>query len=402
MTLALRPYQIEGRDFLASRRFALLADEMRVGKTPQAILAAHKLGLQKILVVCPAIAVQHWDREFVKWYDMAGTAMLPLTTVLSYDKAKLLAAELTARRWDLVIVDECHYAKNPDTQRTKLIYGKNGLGWHTDRMWALSGTPATKHAGELWAMLYAFGVVGMNYGEFLRRYCIMQPFTLKVIGTKPAMVPELRALLAQVMLRRTRRQVAPEMPAIGFEFLPVTIDKDLPPPGVDYEALTSDDFTPEVRQAVALAKVPQLADEIAFAIANGLLQQTVVFGYHRTPLHAMFDQLTRRGIHSATITGETPAGQRQFVQDEFRAGRLEVVLGNIIAAGTAIDLSSASHGYFLELDWLPANNAQAANRLVSMDKAESVTFDVVTMPGSVDDKINRILLRRSAELCKLL
>ena len=55
--LTLRPYQEVGRDFLAARRHALLADEMRVGKTPQAILAAEKVGAQRTLVVCPAIAV---------------------------------------------------------------------------------------------------------------------------------------------------------------------------------------------------------------------------------------------------------------------------------------------------------------------------------------------------------
>ncbi len=193
------------------------------------------------------------------------------------------------------------------------------------------------------------------------------------------------------------------MPAIGFEFLPVAIDTDLPaPPGMNYELLTSDDFLPEVRQAVAMAKIPALADEIVFALDNGLLKQTVVFGYHTEPLHALCEEFERLGVSFGLITGATSSAVRELIQDDFRNGRREVVVGNIIAAGTAIDLSAASHGYFLELDWLPANNAQAANRLVSMDKAEPVTFDVVTMLGSVDDKINRILLRRSAELCKLL
>ena len=64
MTLALRPYQEIGRDFLAARRHALLADAMRVGKTPQAILAAAKLSASKAIVVCPAIAVPQWRAEW--------------------------------------------------------------------------------------------------------------------------------------------------------------------------------------------------------------------------------------------------------------------------------------------------------------------------------------------------
>jgi hypothetical protein len=54
------------------------------------------------------------------------------------------------------------------------------------------------------------------------------------------------------------------------------------------------------------------------------------------------------------------------------------------------------------LDWVPGNNAQAANRLISMEKEEKVTFDVVTWPGSTDDRVQKILLRRVAELSKLI
>ena len=65
--MELRPYQIVGRDFLLSHSRALLADEMRVGKTPQAILAAAAAGGSS-LVVCPAIAVSQWRREWQRWW----------------------------------------------------------------------------------------------------------------------------------------------------------------------------------------------------------------------------------------------------------------------------------------------------------------------------------------------
>ena len=65
--LTPRPYQIEGRDWLAGKRFALLADEMRVGKTPTAILAANKVKAENVIIVAPAIAVPHWEKELDKW-----------------------------------------------------------------------------------------------------------------------------------------------------------------------------------------------------------------------------------------------------------------------------------------------------------------------------------------------
>lgn len=399
--MILRPYQEIGRDFLAARKFALLADEMRVGKTPQAILAAQKIGVDSMLVVCPAIACEHWKREITKWY--IGPPMLRIS-VLSYDRAKLQKDELLAQYWDLVIVDECHFAKNPSAQRTKLIYGKDGLAWHTDRMWVLSGTPAPKHAAELWPMLRCFGITTLDYDQFTRRYCDVD-WTGVICGTKVARIPELKEILTTVMLRRKRSEVAPEMPAIDFQFLAVdpVSRVDLPIEG-DIETIIdtlSSETLREDRIAVAKAKALPLVENIAFALDNELLKRTVVFGWHIEPLAEVCIGLRARNIAAELMTGKTDQNRRTAIQASFTHGRTQVIVANILAAGTAIDLSAASHGYFLELDWVPGNNVQAANRLISMDKTEAVTFDITTWPGSADDRVQRILLRRSQELAKL-
>jgi SWI/SNF-related matrix-associated actin-dependent regulator of chromatin subfamily A-like protein 1 len=406
VTVTPRPYQLVGRDFLASRRHALLADEMRVGKTPQAILAAAKIGANRPLVICPAIAVEHWRREFVKWWP-AKQQPLFSPVIMSYDRAKMEAEVLLANRWPVTIVDECHYAKNPDAQRTKLIYGKNGLGWVSDKLWALSATPATKHAGELWAMLRAFGVTKLDYERFAQYYCDgYYDRGFRITGTKVSRIPELRHLLSKVMLRRTRREVAPEVPPIDFQFLEFTRDPSLDlsvPDGSPLETWLeqNQDFDREDRIAVASAKAHQLAEEIIFSLENDMLKQTVVFGWHREPLGILAQLLSAKSIKVEMLTGATPTAARTMIQDDFRAGKVQVIVANIAAAGTAIDLSAASHGYFLELDWVPGNNVQAANRLVSLQKAEGVTFDVVTWPGTTDDKVQRILLRRASELAKI-
>jgi SNF2 family DNA or RNA helicase len=404
-----RPYQIVGRDFLASRRHALLADEMRVGKTPQAILAAEKLSVKSIIVVCPAIATTHWLREFDKWWcDGAYQNPKPsLLSVISYDRFRRYSTQYLSQRWDLAIVDEAHFAKNPEAQRTQLIYGKGGLGWVSDRMWALSGTPAPKHAGELYPMLKAFGVVGMTYSQFVSRYCTLS-WDRKITGTNTYRIPELKELLAKVMLRRTRKEVAPDMPAIGFEFLevdPVSRADLTVPAGLDDEQLLAYlDRSPADRQdrvEVAKAKALPLVENVCFAIENRLLKQTVVFGWHIEALEMVLAGLRARGISAALLNGGTAARERQEIQDDFRKGLLQAVVANIQAAGTAIDLSAASHGFFLELWWVGSDNLQAANRLVSMQKDEPVTFDIVTWPGSIDDRVQRVLLRRARELNQL-
>jgi len=410
-----RPYQITGRDFLAARSRALLADEMRVGKTPQAILAAEeKFGGGDVLVLCPAIAVPHWHREWDKW---APDSQITLD-VMSFDRARNMwnAGTLQPRRYDVMIVDEAHFCKNPEAQRTKMVYGKGGLGYQVGAIWALSGTPATKHAGELWPMLRAFGATNMDYDAFVDRYCSYWWHKTRreriIKGTREDKVSELRELLKPIMLRRTRAEVAPDMPEIDFQFLEIAPQPfDLPDimsKGMTDEMLLAaiggrNDLFPNDRQQVALQKIGPLAEEIAFAIENDLLKQTVVFGWHVEPLQQLMWMLNRRyNISAECITGQTSAKRREDVQDSFLAGKTQVVCANIVAAGTAIDLSAASHAYFLELDWVPGNNAQAASRLVSVTKKEKVTVDVVSWPGSVDERVQRVLTQRVRELSQLL
>jgi SNF2 family DNA or RNA helicase len=418
--LTPRPYQLVGRDFLAARSRALLADQMRVGKTPQAILALDKLALDKVLVVCPAVACEHWRREFAKWgtqpraVAVLGPDYPPASvgvTIASYDRARLARDALCAARWDALILDECHYAKNPSSQRTRLVYGPQGLGWHADRIWSLSGTPATKHAGELWPMLRAFGIVGMTYDEFTSRYCWFKNVG-KIGGTKESMIPELRALLARCMLRRTRKDVAPDLPPIGFDYLEVVpTGVQLPTAGIPADASPEDLLEyleersatmAEFRSACASAKAPPLAAAVHDDLEAGLITQTVIFGHHVDPLEWIAASLRRRGWRAEVVNGSTSNRDRVRIQDAFRAGTVDVICGNIQAAGTAIDLSSARHGYFLELDWLPANNAQAASRLVSLDKTDPVTFDVATWMGSADEAVQSVLMRRSRELARLI
>jgi multidrug efflux pump subunit AcrA (membrane-fusion protein) len=157
----------------------------------------------------------------------------------------------------------------------------------------------------------------------------------------------------------------------------------------------------ELRNVTALAKANPLADAITEDIRGGLLKQTVVFGWHVKALDAILERLCDANISAALLTGATTPKQRERIQTDFANGFIQVVVANIVTAGTAIDLSAAEHGYFLELDWVPSNNAQASNRIVSLMKNRKVSFDIATIPGSVDELIQRALRKKTQELRQL-
>ncbi len=399
MGLIARPYQREGCDFLAGRSHAMLADEMRVGKTPQAIMAADKVEARRILVVCPAIATEHWRSEFARWspnrppaYVLGVDKNAPPecfngVVIASYDRARKAWEQLGQQSWDVFIPDEAHFAKNPLAARTKMVYGKTGLGWKSKHIWPLTGTPAPNHVGELWPMLRAFGGTELSYGEFVKHYCYVDAEG-RIRGNRPERLASARDLVRPFIKRRTRAMVAPEVPEIGIaelEFEPATVD-------LATEELESVDR--ENRIEVAKAKAIQLAGEIRECFEGNCYAQTVVFGVHLEPLADLEVLLRQAGITAASITGKTSSGDRQRIQAMFAMGTLQVLLGQVLACGTAIDLSYARHGYMLELDFVPANNEQAMSRLVNVALPDKVTFDVCSWPGTVDNAVQRVLLRK--------
>lgn len=404
--LTPRPYQLTGRDFLAARHRALLADGMRVGKTGQAILAAHKLGAQTILVCTPAIAVEQWEESIEAWWP---SGPLPRVKALSWDAARRKWAQGWRGAVDVFIADEAHFAANPEAARTHMVYGYDGLGKMAGALWSLSGTPAPRHAGQLYPMLANFGIVACTYEEFLRAYCYPKAggWIEGVGGTREDAIPELRALLEPVMLRRTVWDVCPDMPEVRYDRLDVAgqaphyVASWVPPGDVTAWIEASSAGMHELRIQTALAKVPAVVDRIRDLCDTDLVGSLVVVGFHQQPLEELAFRLENAGITAAVLNGKTPRGARHKIQQALRDGSLQVVCANITTAGTAIDLSTARRGIALELDWVHSSNAQFAMRLVALDRMDQVTWEIATLPGSFDERIQAVLMRRARELNKL-
>lgn len=410
----LNPWQIEGAAWLATKRHALLADEMRVGKTLAALEGARILACQSILVVCPAVARYNWARNIKEHLDLDAQILLrradKLTApvcITSYDLAAGPAKDL----WELTILDESHYLRRCEAGRTQLVLGKNGLIHRSVRTWFLSGTPAVNHYGELWQMLYVCGLYPAGYEEFLREFCIVfqGPYGTQIRGSKNH--EKLKELMAGFMLRRKFAEIAPQLPPIELSDYTIEMPRDAGP--FDCPALRDALNAPDpmaalemqapavatLRRYIGLAKVNQVAELVRGELDENS-DKIVLFTYHREVLEGLKRALA--GFSPVSVAGgDAPAQRERAVQLFSTDPRCRVFIGQIIAAGTAIDLSVASNALFVESSWVPGENAQAAMRLQNINQSRKVTARFIGMAGSIDEQIQRVVRRKTRDLSNL-
>lgn len=454
--LALKDYQEVAVPFLTARRHALLADEMGAGKTAPTIAAADTLGARNILVLGPGGARINWAEEFQKFspFDrdcavlLDGKARPAPLTVCSYDLLRnpKLRAALMAVDWDVLVLDEAHYLKSPGAKRTKYVYGRRcdgleGLAAKARHVWRLTGTPAPNHADELWTHLHSAGLYEGKWDAFVQEFCTgyTSDYGFKITGVKNT--DKLRALLAGFMLRRKKDEVM-TLPPITFSTeylqagevdLKVFFGKQvLGSPG--RETLLRQELDAVNRgltAAVETASRAHAPDVAIMGVLNGMLGSTsslrryaglslvasylarvkpelesgeidklVVFAHHKEVIEALRWGFADYGvgvIHGGTSPKRRAAAIRYF---STRApGR--VLVCQLQAAGTAINLTAACRLDFVELSWVPGENAQAAMRIhrVGQDKPCHVRY--FCMAEGVHKLIADACVRKTTDLIRL-
>ena len=439
LMIELLPFQKIGSAFLQSKKFALLADDMGLGKTPEAIDAARYL--QRVLVVCPAVAKYNWQNEFIKFAGrkswVAGDGVTHYnkkTLIISFNYLVDYLEEYKKYRWDVIIIDEAHLLKEPTAQRTQAAFGKNGIIHYTKRLWALTGTPAPNHAGELWVLLYTFGYTKLSYQGFIARYCIShfvggnRYSRAEITGTNTKNSPELKTLLKRMSLRRLKSQVL-DLPPIFHntyyikgdddakilkqypelkeklrgeldrlkEQLNINIDVD------DDKLISSLQFLGQsissLRRYHGLKKIKETAELIDFELKSKHYDKLIVFGIHTDVLTTLQNMLLDKGHLSVIITGKTEPKHRQQAVEIFQTSKsVKIFFGNIQAAGVAITLTAATQIIFIEEDWVPGNNKQAADRAHRIGQKETINVRHIAIKDSLDAKITATLVRKIREI----
>jgi SNF2 family DNA or RNA helicase len=402
------PYQLCGIAFLMPRHAALIADEMGLGKTMQTIIALRLLfhaGLiRNALVVCPKPLVINWTRELRTWAPdvpfevVAGdTETRRAIWHVSNCPLKLVNYELLTRDadevaddkicFDVVVLDEAQRIKNKESKTAQAV-----RGLRRQRSWAMTGTPIENRTDDL-VNIFAF----------------VDPE--RIPPETPAR--QLPALTSDCILRRTKEEVATDMPPriIRDAYLELTpaqrhaydlAEKE----GVIHLNALGDtitvqhvfelvmrlkqicNFDPRTRQS---AKVEQLVADMTEVAESG--RKAIVFSQWVEPLEYLAETLREFG--PLQYHGKVPHKERQNILDRFKSDpRKHVILMSYGTGSVGLNLQFTNYVFLFDRWWNPAIEDQAINRAHRLGQKSPVFVTRFISQSTIEGRIHEVLEKK--------
>lgn len=440
-----KPYQEQGIDFLAPKSAAILADDAGLGKSLQLIRAANRKNYRRILILTPAIGRVSWAIQFGEWDLMrrpvyiypddtagmipAGPCVVIVTQDWLADKKKAKSFNRLLRMsepMDLCVIDEAHYLKSPDANRTRAIYGgktnTNAITGAIPTTWIATATPTPLNAGELYSHMRALFPETLTrlfrgriptHADFQDRFCYVDHgiYGRRVRGNNPRTILQLRDALRPFMLARHKADVLPELDPITPSLLPLEIADSQAIWSALHTDVSDDEFLATLasaysqdyqystaRRALGLLKADVVTSWVLDFLKADKDRKLVVFAHHRDVIAALFRNLYANGYEASTITGGTPANTKADMVDKFQNGGTRLFLGQTRAAGTAITLTAASTVLMLEPDPSPDNNYQAISRAHRIGQKDNVTAHFAYSANNpIERRLAQTLMRRASD-----
>jgi superfamily II DNA or RNA helicase len=417
----LRPYQRHGVNWLVLLRQAglgaLLADDMGLGKTLQAlcVLQGHTL------VVTPTSVLHHWADELQRFRPglqmaiyhgaqrtLVATADVTLTTyaILRLD-TDILARDV----WDTVVLDEAQAIKNPDSQVARAAYN---LRAHF-RL-ALTGTPVENRLDELWSQLHF-----LNRGLLGGRQDFQARYARPIADGRPGAAERLRERLKPFVLRRRKREVAPELPprtdvvlrcllsdserVVYDTIRAATLANVVALLAAGGSVLAALEALLRLRQACChpgllpgqtastSTKIALLLERLEEAVADG--HKALVFSQWTTLLDRIEPHLRAVGMPFTRLDGTTRdrASVVRSFQDETGP---PIMLVSLRAGGIGLNLTAADHIFLLDPWWNPAVEEQAADRAHRLGQTRPVLVYRLVAQDTVEERILALQERKRA------
>ena len=448
---------------MSKRNNILLACQMGTGKTIQTIGVINlDQTLNNILIICPASLKLNWKKELQKWLtrDLSISILNSKDefqntniVIINYDITKKFFSELHLKEWDLLICDEVHYMKNPNTQRTKNIVGyvpkkrrfiTKEIGIEpikAKKKIFLTGTPIVNKPVELWPIVnYLDPETWKSYGYFTSRYCAAHHDGWGWNVSGASHLDELQEKLrTSIMIRRLKKDVLKELPAKRRQIIEISsngsanIVKKEKASLQKYENLCEEleakielakvtEFDEEYLQIVdqlnkdievsfseisklrhqtAIAKIPYVMEHVLNFLETG--EKLVIFCHHHDVVDGISDSLTKNKIQHVIYTGRESREDRDLAVTKFQnESSIQVFLASIQVAGVGITLTAASNVIFAELDWVPGNITQAEDRVHRIGQEDSVLIQHLVLEDSLDANMAHKLIRKQEVIEKAL
>ncbi len=424
----MRQYQAAGYEwfyFLQSYNFGgCLADDMGLGKTVQTIallLNEKEQGRKPSIVIVPASLLFNWEREARQFAPSMLVMLFHGPERRKYGTTEMKCADLvlttygTAMRditllkrvpFNYIVIDEAQAIKNPASRVGKAIKELNAR-----HRLALSGTPVENNLSELWS-IFSFLNPGMlgTYRHFAQNFA--KPVER---DGQPEAAQVLQKMLFPFILRRTKQQVATDLPpktesVIYTEMLPrqrtlyqITRDtyrgrimQSIDQLGMEKSGLQILEGLLRLRQ---ICCHPALMDPVfngesgKFKLLDGILEDIISEG-HKVLIFSQFvkalelirKRLTTIGVKSEILTGKTR--DRAAVVDRFQNCRdVPVFLISLKAGGTGLNLTSAEYVIHLDPWWNPAAENQASDRAYRIGQKNHVFVYKLIMKDSIEERV---------------
>mgnify|MGYP000879602145 FL=1 len=425
----LRPYQRDGHAWLTARLRAgiggILADDMGLGKTVQilsaiAALDASGAATGPVLVVAPTSVVGVWAEQAAKFTPglrvrcVGETAARRGTTireeaqacdivVTSYTLARLEAEQWRGVALSGLVIDEAQAVKNPRTATYRALAGMDAP-WRL----AVSGTPIENSLGDLWSLL-SLTCPGLLPGWEAFTHGVRRP----IEGGDAAMLARLTSYVAPFILRRTKEEVATDLPDKIVDVVRVDLGREHRHIYDQYLARERARIldllaNPEAHRMSMLASItrlrqlaldPALVEESYAHVGSAKveyvadrLDEIVPLG-HRALIFSQFTSflarirhvLERRGVSVVQLDGSTR--NREAVVERFRSGEAQVFLISLKAGGSGLTLTEAEYVYVMDPWWNPAAEEQAIDRAHRIGQKKKVNVYRLVAAETIEAKV---------------
>jgi hypothetical protein len=436
----LRPYQLDGFGWLAflweHRLGGILADDMGLGKTLQslALICHAKLAgpaSPPFLIVAPTSVVPNWAAESTRFTpelkvvavsDTAARRGQPLSdliagadvVVTSYTLLRIDFDAYSAITWSGLILDEAQYAKN---HQSKIYQCARRLP--VPFKVAITGTPMENNLMELWSLL-SITAPGLfpNPARFRDYYA--RPIEKQ---GDAELLAQLRRRIKPLIKRRTKEQVAADLPAKQEQVLEVDLHprhRKLYQTHLQRERqkilgliddMNANRFTilrsltllrqlslhggliDDAHRDMPSSKIDALVGQLQAVASGG--HRALVFSQFTGFLGKVRARLDTSGLQYCYLDGKTR--NRATVLQRFKDGAAPVFLISLKAGGFGLNLTEADYCFLLDPWWNPATEAQAVDRTHRIGQTRNVMVYRLIAKDTIEQKV-MALKARKAEL----